>query len=152
VVHAAWWVDGVGEQITAVGVQGAARGTVAVGFPGARDGLVAEPWSGLAGATARSDEGTVVSVGLETLQAATVVGWAPAPTAPLQAQAHFEAATAEVTVTNVSDVPLAEVELHLATAVEAGPPDLVNALKEESARVATRRVSSLARTIGAVRP
>ncbi len=37
---------------------------------------------------------------------------------------------------------------YLATAVEAGPPDLVNVLKEESARVATRRVASLARTLG----
>ncbi len=37
---------------------------------------------------------------------------------------------------------------YLATAVEAGPSELVNVLKEESARVATRRVASLARTLG----
>lgn len=37
---------------------------------------------------------------------------------------------------------------YLATAVEAGPPDLVNALKEESARIAGRRISALARTLG----
>lgn len=37
---------------------------------------------------------------------------------------------------------------YLATAVEAGPPDLVNALKEESARIASRRIGSLARTLG----
>lgn len=37
---------------------------------------------------------------------------------------------------------------YLATAVEAGPPDLVNALKEESARIAGRRVTALARTLG----
>lgn len=37
---------------------------------------------------------------------------------------------------------------YLAMAVEAGPPDLVQALKQESFRIASRRVASLARTFG----
>lgn len=119
VIRAAWWLDGVGEELTATGVQSSSRGTATVDLPAGHDGIVAEPWSMLTGTVARSAEGTRVAVPLEALQAATVVSWGPAGTPPLQVSATFVDDRLEVELTNDAASTLTDVEVHVATRVKA---------------------------------
>lgn len=119
VTRAAWWFDGVGEELTATAVQSSSRGTATVDLPAGHDGIVAEPWSMLTGTVARSAQGTRVAVPLEALQTATVVSWGPAATPPLRVSATFVDDQLEVELTNDAASTLTDVEVHVATHVEA---------------------------------
>lgn len=117
VVRASWWFDDVGEELTAVAVQSASRGTATVDLPAGFDALVAEPWSGLTGSLVRTPDATRVGVPLESLQTASVVAWGPATTPPLTLAATFVDDQLEVEITSQADSTLTDVEVHIATRV-----------------------------------
>ncbi|WP_052664716.1 hypothetical protein [Nitriliruptor alkaliphilus] len=117
VVRASWWFDDVGEELTAIAVQSASRGTTTVDLPAGFDGLVAEPWSGLTGSLVRTPDATRIGVPLESLQTASVVAWGPAKTAPLTLAATFADDQLEIEVTSRAESTLTDVEVHIATRV-----------------------------------
>lgn len=135
-LRATWWVDGVGEELTAVALQSPSRGTATVELPAGTDTLVTEPWSGLVGSVAATAEATRIGVPLQAMQTATVVGWGAAPGAPpIEVTATYVDDALEVELTSRAEVPLTDVELHLATRVEQvddlAPGETVSVTVEE---------------------
>jgi hypothetical protein len=117
VLRAAWWLDGVGQEVTAVAVQSPGRGVQQVTFPGARDAVIHQPWGMVVGTTQRVEDATVLAARLEALQGATAIGWGrPAVEAPLDVSAVVTPdGTVTVEVTNTSRTGLDDVAVQLAT-------------------------------------
>jgi hypothetical protein len=132
VLRAAWWSDGVGHELTVVGVQAPGRGVQQVTFPGARDALFHQPWGSSAGRSERVGDATVLAAQFEALQAATAVAYGtPDDDPPLAVTATVAGADdpavdgpagLTVEVSNTTGVAFDDVRLRVATReVEVGP-------------------------------
>jgi hypothetical protein len=116
VVRAAWWMDGIGQELTVAAVQSPGRGTTEIRFPGARDGIAGGRWSQIPSTVDRAADETTVRVRLETLQLASIVAWgAPGRAPPLEVEAEVEDGRLTVDITNTTEVALDEVVVSFAT-------------------------------------
>jgi hypothetical protein len=117
VLRAAWWLDGVGQEVTAVALQSPGRGVQQVTFPGARDPMVHQPWGSTVGTSERLDDVTVLGAHLEALQAVTAVAWGRTTAAPpLAVTASLDGSgRLDVVVENTSAVALDGVRVKVAT-------------------------------------
>jgi hypothetical protein len=131
VLRAAWWSDGVGHELTVVGVQAPGRGLQQITFPGARDALFHQPWGSSAGRSERVGDATVLAAPFEALQAATAIAYGtPDDDPPLAVTATVDGADDPATdgpagltveVTNTTGVSFDDVRLRIATReVEVG--------------------------------
>jgi hypothetical protein len=123
VLRAAWWLDGVGQEVTAVALQSPGRGVQQVSFPGARDSMVHQPWGSTVGTSERHGDVTVLGAHLEALQAITAVAWGRTTAEPpLAVHASMGGSgQLDVVVANTSAVTLAGVRVRVAThEVEVG--------------------------------
>jgi hypothetical protein len=119
VVRAAWWMDGIGQELTVASVQSPGRGITEVRLPGARDGVAGGRWSEIPSTLDRNSEETTLRVRLETLQLASIVAWGvPGGVPPLDVEATMEGGRLEVDVTNTTGVAIDEVEVLFATSSE----------------------------------
>jgi hypothetical protein len=117
VLRAAWWLDGVGQEITAVAVQSPGRGVQQVSFPGARDPMVNQPWGPTVGTSERLGDVTVLGAHLDALQVITALAWGRTTVEPpLAVRASLEGSDQlEVVVENTSPVTLDGVRVAVAT-------------------------------------
>lgn len=116
VTRAAWWLDGVGQEVTAVSLQAPSRGTQEVVYPGPRDAMIGSSWSEVVSFNTFDGTDTTFSADLEALQTTTAVAYGPpgAP-APLDVTAGFDNGVLTVSATNRSDTVLEQVEVLAAT-------------------------------------
>jgi hypothetical protein len=116
VTRAAWWVDGVGQEVTVAAVQAPRRGTVDVSFPGRRTAVAGTPWSQTQSMTLADDTTTTVRLSLESLQVAAAHAWGRTTVPPpLTVDATVDAGRLDVEVTNDGPVPLDGVTVRFAT-------------------------------------
>lgn len=117
VTRAAWWLDGVGQEVTATSVQARSRGTQQIAYPGQRDGMIASPWSDTVVLSTFDGDDTAVRVDLEALQSTTAVTFGPPPTpAPIEVEAVLDGTSLRVTLVNRSQSTLDDVRVLIATA------------------------------------
>ena len=116
VTRAAWWLDGVGQEVTALSVQAPSRGTQQIVYPGQRDGMIGSFWTDMMARSDYDGDDTTFRVELDALQTTTAVAYGPpsAP-APLDVDAVLDGTTVRVTVTNRSDSTLDDVRVLVAT-------------------------------------
>ncbi|MTV24714.1 hypothetical protein FTX61_04665 [Nitriliruptoraceae bacterium ZYF776] len=115
-VRAAWWLDGVGQELDAVALQAASRETLSVTLPGRRDAIAFEPWGSTTAATQVGPDATRISVPMQSLQSGTVVAWGtPTVDAPLELAATFDDGSLTVEVTNTSTSALTGLTVEVGT-------------------------------------
>ncbi|GGI02691.1 hypothetical protein [Egicoccus halophilus] len=126
VTRAAWWFDGVGQEVTAMHVQAPARGVQEVVLPGARDTMIGTSWSDVASAASFDGDETTFRTRLEALQTTTAIAFgAPTAPAPLEVTATFDDGVLNVELANRTEHRLAQVRVLVATSTtevgELGP-------------------------------
>ncbi|MFA9444035.1 hypothetical protein [Egicoccus sp. AB-alg6-2] len=118
VTRAAWWLDGVGQEVTALSLQAPSRGTQQIVYPGQRDGMVGSFWTETLSFNAFDGQDTTFSTHLEALQTTTAIAYGPAAVAPpMDVAATFDDGVLEVTLANRTDATLEAVTVLAATAV-----------------------------------
>jgi len=119
VTRAAWWLDGIGQEVTALSLQAPSRGTHSVVFPGARDTMPGTLWSQVSGANTFDGTDTTYRAHLEALQTTTAVAFGrPDAAAPLEVTATYRGGELHVDVANRADVALDAVTVRAATATK----------------------------------
>ncbi|MFA9432865.1 hypothetical protein [Egicoccus sp. AB-alg2] len=117
VTRAAWWLDGVGQEVTALSLQAPSRGTHQVTFPGARDTMVGTFWNDVTSFNRFDGTDTTFSAHLEALQTTTAVAFGPASAPPpLDVTATYTDGVLEVNLANRAEVDLEDVRILAATA------------------------------------
>jgi len=119
VARAAWWLDGVGQEVTALNLQAPSRGTHTIVFPGARDTMPGTLWSQVSGSNTFDGTDTTYRAHLEALQTTTAVAFGrPDAAAPLEVTATYRDGDLHVDVTNRAEVDLEAVTVRAATATK----------------------------------
>jgi hypothetical protein len=117
VIRAAWWFDGVGQEVTAVALQSPGRGVQQVSFSGSRDAIIHQPWGSVVGTSERVGDTTVLGARLEALQAVTAVSWGrPGNGPPLEVTAAVNGhGELDLDIANTAGVDLDDVRVEVAT-------------------------------------
>lgn len=111
----AYWIDGVGTDVSVTAVRAPTPGRHVVALDGGRWDVL--PTSFRTAPTVRQDRSdTQVTFDLESLEVGVAVAWRPTATpAPLELEAVGNGAGIDVTVRNVGDRPLQDVHVRAAT-------------------------------------